>query len=300
MKMKYFDVLIFMLAVFVGCKPLPPPEPAKQEPKSAVPEIEKMTLSGLENHDVKVVRNDDGSLKSIDYTPMYEADFAASLKKPDRILASADEIRSVRVVRGSRFLSDARAAELACAPRLTELLWTDATVLDAGLQTLASLGELKKLRLTNFHTEHAPRWAEILATYPALADLDISGSEATDADMIALAGAPKLTKLNLYQTKVSDAGVANLLPLAGRLTSLNLDATLLTDEGVKTLEGFEKLTFLHLGRTAITDGAAESLGKITSLEKLHVTRTKMTEQGFAVLKEKLPNTEIVTEVEEKE
>lgn len=310
MKMKYFGVLILMLGVLVGCDaskktpqdlPNPLSEPAAEtisvDSTAVESEIQTLSLAEFEKLGVKVVRGDEGSVKSIDFSPLTDADARKSVLSPTRTLQSAEEIKTVRVVRGSYILSDELAANFEQASDLTELLWTDALVTDEALAKFLTLKKLKKLRLTNFAVERVPKWAEILATYPALIDLDISGSTAADADMTALAAAPKLTKLNLYQTKIGDAGVKNLLPLADRLTSLNLDATDVTDEGAKTLEAFEKLTFVHLGRTAITDNAAESLAKITTLEKLHVTRTKMTEKGFAVLKEKLPNTEVVTETE---
>lgn len=252
--------------------------------------------AALESQGVGVTKNDDGSIKTLDFTTLGQGGTAWSWR-PENIA----EFSGVRVVRGAGLFEESLAETLSQMPRLTELLWTDAVTSDDALESVAKLKELKKVRLSGLQT--TPQTAAILASFPALVDLDLSGSTVTDADMTPIYSAQKLTKLNLYQTQISDAGVENLRgivrslfpsnALPTRLVSLNLDATRVTDAGVETLSIFPALTFLHLGRTAITDAAVESLAKLTKLEKLHVTRTGVTDSGVARLREELPQCEIV-------
>ena len=300
MKKLTFCAAAFSAFLLVGCgekapEMVPSSEASSAPETSSAPEDSRtikprepkpLSFAGLESNGAVMVRDKEGGVKSIDLGTLCDAGvFFVLAEEPEAL-------RSVRVVRGRKYLDDELAASLAACPRLTELLWTEAVASDQALRTLAACGELKKLRLTGLKT--TPETAAILASLPALADLDLSESTLTDADLTALCAAPKLTKLNLYRTQISDTGVENLRPLADRLESLNLDATLLTDAGVPALGAFGKLTFLHLGRTAITDAALEGLASLKTLKKLHVTRTGVTPDGAKQLADALPDTEIVS------
>lgn len=291
---QYYLVVFALLASF-GCKPrVEEPLPAEnapsvQETANFTPVAAPCRIDALESCGAKIAKNDDGSVKSLDLTQVAADKLAAGIDTAN------GELNALRVVRGKGELSEPLAQSLAQSPKLTELLWTEAVCSDKALQTLSPLAELKKLRLSGLKT--GGDTASILASFPAVADLDLSASTLTDADCEKIAQMPKLVKLNLYQAPIGGEGLKNLLPLAQRLVSLNLDATKIDDTALGALEAFSNLTFLHLGRTAITDSAAESLAKLSKLEKLHVTRTQMTDEGIAALKEKLPDTEIISVAE---
>lgn len=248
-----------------------------------------LSFDDLELLGAAIVRADDRSVSSIDFSPLSED------RRRIKIEETPEALQSVRVVRGNKTLGDELAASLTAMPRLTELLWIETDASENALRSIGTIRGLKKLRLAGLQT--TPESTKILASLPSLADLDLSGSSIADSDLIELAKSPKLTKLNLYQTGVGDAGVENLRPLAGRLESLNLDATRLTDAGVQPLAAFEKLTFLHLGRTAITDAAVETLATLKNLKKLHVTRTQITESGAKRLADALPACEVIAVAE---
>ena len=166
----------------------------------------------------------------------------------------------------------------------------------------AKAPNLKKLRLTGLRNgEKFPTAALVaLAQAPQLADLDVSGSPATAADLTAVDwknGFAKLTKLNLYQTQVGDAGVDALLPLTDRLTSLNLDDAQIGPESAKKIAQFTELTFLHVGRSTLDDASIAEFAKLGKLEKIHVTRSKATEAGADALRAALPNCEVVSQPE---
>ena len=270
------------------------PVPATSEPASTTEKAPLITLQALEQQGLKLTRNADNSIKAVDFTNAKIANLAKKEAVDPDVFKS---LSTARVVRGKGELSPGTLLLLSDMPRLTELLWTETEMAAAPFGELASLKELKKVRLAGLKTDSMKTVFKILASFPVLVDLDISGSCITDSDLtagITPDSFAKLTRLNLYSTAVGNNTVAALAPLAGRLEWLNLDATAVTDDAGASLEKFQKLSFLHLGRTKITNKIATNLVKLTQLKSLHVTRTGMDAQGFDVLKKALPNAEIVT------
>ena len=224
------------------------------------------------------------------------------------VAADAERWNAVKVVRGKGLLTAQTLRDFTKLPNLTEFLWSgallsDETDADAAFAEFAKSPKLKKLRLTGLQTESGkfPTAALVaLAQAPQLADLDVSGSPATAADLTAVDwknGFAKLAKLNLYQTQVGDAGVDALLPLTDRLTSLNLDDAQIGPESAKKIAQFTELTFLHVGRSTLDDASIAEFAKLGKLEKIHVTRSKATEAGADALRAALPNCEVVSQPE---
>ncbi|MBR2005767.1 MAG: hypothetical protein IKK39_05645 [Thermoguttaceae bacterium] len=247
----------------------------------------------------------DQSGKSLDLTAVEKLDgFDVA---PD-----AERWNAVKVVRGQGRLTVQTLRALAKLPNLTEFLWSNATLAtansdDATFQgafaDLSKAPRLKKIRLTALRTENGkfPTAALVaLAQTPQLADLDVSGASLTAADLAAVDwknGFAKLTKLNLYQTKIGDAGVDALLPLTDRLTSLNLDDAQIGPDSAAKIAQFTELTFLHVGRSTLDDASIAQFAKLGKLAKIHVTRSKATEAGADALRAALPNCEVVSQPE---
>lgn len=245
----------------------------------------------------------DKSGKSLDLTAV------ESLDGLD-VAADAERWKAVKVVRGKGELTPETLRAFAKLPNLTEFLWSDAilttaeeTALQKAFADFGKTPRLKKLRLTGLRTENGrfPTAALVaLAQAPQLADIDVSGSPATAADLAAVdwkTGFPKLTKLNLYQTQVGDAGVDALLPLADRLTSLNLDDAQIGPDSAAKIAQFTQLTFLHVGRSTLDDASVAEFAKLGKLAKIHITRSKATEAGADALRAALPNCEVVSQPE---
>lgn len=266
------------------------------------PEVPTATLAPLPKFDALIASGAkiDKSGKSLDLTGV---EFFTGLD----VSADAERWNAVKVVRGKGVLPSQALRAFAKLPNLTEFLWSDAvlsaaTDLDAALAEFAKAPNLKKLRLTGLRNgEKFPTAALVaLAQAPQLADLDVSGSPATAADLTAVDwknGFAKLTKLNLYQTQVGDAGVDALLPLTDRLTSLNLDDAKIGPASAKKIAQFTELTFLHVGRSTLDDASIAEFAKLGKLEKIHVTRSKATEAGADALRAALPNCEVVSQPE---
>lgn len=260
------------------------PEPEAAAPQAASP----LSWEELPAIGAVIETNDDGTCRVLNLTD------AAAESLCRGIDANDEQLKNIRVVRGKGTISKELAAFFTRMPRLAEFLWVEAGDSAEAVDQLAAL-PVKKLRLCGLSID--PAGYTFLARLAKVEDLDISGSSLGDQACGFLASAAALKKLNLYQTAVTDAGLAALAPLAEHVTWLNLDATAVSDAGLESLKSWTNLTFLHLGRTSIDDQAVEPLSTLTALEKLHVTRTQMTEEGMAALQEKLPNCQVVTKPE---
>ena len=109
--------------------------------------------------------------------------------------------------------------------------------------------------------------------------------ELTEADY------EKLTFLDLYNTKITDAGIKKVSKLQ-QLAALDLYNTKITDAGLKEVAKLEKLTVLGLSRTQITDAGLKEVAKLQQLTVLSLLFTKVTKAGVAELQKALPKCEI--------
>lgn len=257
------------------------------------------SLDAWRKQGAKITTNADGSLKSLDLTPIAELTL-----KVDDTISDADQaaMKSLRVVRGTGFMNQAFLQALAGAPRLTELLWTETSFPPSAAVVLRGHRGIKKLRLSGLNDkEQITAALALAASLPQLTELDLSRSAIGD-ELVATVNwrhnFQKLAKLNLYDVPLGDRGVTILVPLADRLNWLNLDATLITDKCMPELVKFQSLSFLHLGRTSISDNSVEFLATIKNLKTLHVTRTKMTDVGYGKLIQRLPECNVITIVGE--
>jgi hypothetical protein len=124
----------------------------------------------------------------------------------------------------------------------------------------------------------------------------------TDDELAVLKKLPRIKDLTLCNTKVTDAGLANLtdlrqlsrLHLIGcfsdtglkhverlpRLRELSLRGTRVTDDGLKRLQGFARLQHLDLSDTQVTDTGLEHLTQLKQLRTLDLHDTKVTDAGL--------------------
>src|SRR5262249_10587100 len=85
-----------------------------------------------------------------------------------------------------------------------------------------------------------------------LVSVDLPGTRASVDDLEPLKGLIKLQPLNLYNTKITDAGLAHLEGIPS-LGTLYLNDTQITDAGLVHLKGLTRLAQLGLYRTHISD-----------------------------------------------
>lgn len=110
--------------------------------------------------------------------------------------------------------------------------------------------------------------------------VDLRGTWVDDSDLIELAKMPRLEKLDLSHTRISDEGMIHLRPAPG-ITDLNLYyAEQVTDHGMSAIKDWTRLKRLNLRGTRISDGTLEIVSHLTQLEALDVGNTPVTDNGL--------------------
>lgn len=139
----------------------------------------------------------------------------------------------------------------------------------------------------------------LLLPAPAIADADedraadavqkLGGTVTRDPD----APGNPVTAVSLAGTEATDADLKALARLAA-LRELDLAGTLVTDAGLKELARFPRLQKLSLSRTAVTDAGVNDLAAINGLLTVELIGTRMTPAGLQRLRAALPQSRIVT------
>lgn len=185
----------------------------------------------------------------------------------DEALLHLDELRELRVlklsgtrVKGKGFAAVQNMSKLKCL----NLSWTPVT--DDGLKYVSGLSEL-----------------EVLIIH--------KGEHVTDAGLKYLSGLNRLDVLALAGTAVTGSGIVHLKELP-HLAVLNLSETPLTSGPLVHLIPVKSLKLLDLHGTTITDDAIEHLQHMDQLELLIISDTRITQEGFYLLREALPNSDV--------
>ena len=121
--------------------------------------------------------------------------------------------------------------------------------------------------------------------------LSLDNTQVTDAGLEHLKGLSQLSILHLHNTQVTDAGLEHLRGLTG-LIGLWLNNTQVTDAGLEHLKGLTQLRALSLVNTNVTDCGLEHLKGLTQLRGLWLDHTHVTDKGVNKLQQALPNCKI--------
>lgn len=128
--------------------------------------------------------------------------------------------------------------------------------------TVVSLGarlNYLSVNATNVPTNWNSRSLDVLRPLAAnVAWVDLARTSADDSTLMLLGTMPRLTRLHLSQTRVTDAGLEHLKPLQ-YLTYLNLVDTEISDQGLRALETLPRLHAVYLWGTHVTVGGVERL-----------------------------------------
>ncbi|MFL5240627.1 MAG: hypothetical protein ACJ8FY_00840 [Gemmataceae bacterium] len=120
-----------------------------------------------------------------------------------------------------------------------------------------------------------------------IVEVDLHGTEDTDAMLVRLKDLTDLRRLDLGGTDVSDAGLSSLEGML-QLRELNLSTTKIGDEGLSHLAELKQLRELGLGGTRVTNAGLAHLGGLKRLERVNLAGTKVTEEGINRLRKQLP------------
>ena len=125
--------------------------------------------------------------------------------------------------------------------------------------------------------------------------IDFAAPAATIDDAQAHALLEPLKKhvgeLSLSRTKITDASLTQIAAMPA-LTRLDLRNTAITDAGLAALKDHQSLSELVLSQTLVTDEAADTLLSLPSLKRLWVWDAKMTAEGLVALRKSMPHVHI--------
>jgi internalin A len=162
------------------------------------------------------------------------------------------------------------AINLMSAPKVT----------DAGLAALTDLPGLEILKLPRAATDKA--LAGIPTRLPSLKTITAEYSAVTADGVGALAGAKKLTYLDLSGTPVKDDCWAQFAKVPN-LESLRLTDMKLTGTGIKALSALERIRDITFYQTPIGDPTLKELAEIRTLRRVQIQKAKITDRGVAPL-----------------
>lgn len=117
---------------------------------------------------------------------------------------------------------------------------------------------------------------EVIAVY-------LRGTWVSDTELLDLVRLPKLERLDLSHTRITDEGLLYLRP-AKQIQDLNLFyAEQITDQGMAAIKEWKQLKRLNLRGTRIFDGTLAILSGLTELESLDIAYTQVTDNGLDAL-----------------
>jgi Leucine-rich repeat (LRR) protein/beta-lactamase regulating signal transducer with metallopeptidase domain/tetratricopeptide (TPR) repeat protein len=115
----------------------------------------------------------------------------------------------------------------------------------------------------------------------------------TDADLATLKDVQQITRLDLSDSSVTDAGLARLKEMTGLRDLYLNNCTNITDAGLINLKDCKNLTALSIGNTRITEAGLALLKEMKGLQVLDLRFIKITPAGLAQVKEMKSLTNLV-------
>jgi Leucine-rich repeat (LRR) protein len=113
--------------------------------------------------------------------------------------------------------------------------------------------------------------------------VNLRGTWVDDVEMIDIARLPKLQRLDLSHTRITDEGMLHLKP-ASQIEDLNLYyAEWVTDQGMRAIKNWKKLKRLDVRGTRIANGTLEIVSHMPQLEALDISNTQITDNGMEML-----------------
>ena len=110
--------------------------------------------------------------------------------------------------------------------------------------------------------------------------VNLGATWVNDTEILELAALPKLERLDLSHTRISDEGLLYLRP-ARQIRDLNLlYAEQITDLGLTAIKSWTNLKTLNVRGTRISDPTLAIIGKLPQLESLDIANTGVTEAGL--------------------
>ncbi len=152
------------------------------------------------------------------------------------------------------------------------------TVTDAQLTDLRTDRPLQELVLAGSQLS-AESWRKV-TEQTSLEWLDVSFSNATSADLKAIAKFKALERLSVEGTAV-DSQLLDSLRVLPKLSELDLTGCAVDDAGLKKISRLPQLNTLWLGKTQVTDASLETLASMTRLKFVDIEDSKITPAAWS-------------------
>jgi hypothetical protein len=202
-----------------------------------------------------------------------------------RDLTALGEARRLQTleIRNCPSLGDAEVRQFPPLPRLEQLHLETCGVRTAGVQGLAELPSLKKLRLNDLQlTDETLR---ALPRFPELRLVSIRSNELTGACLEHLGQLPALTVLEIDGSPIDDEGLG-YLPPNNRLRGLFLVGSCVRGPGLAVLERLTALDDLSLAQAPLTDAGLEFLPSLPKVQAFNLSETAITGKSFPILRQR--------------
>ena len=210
-------------------------------------------------------------------------------------LAVFKELPQLRVLmmQDAANVDDGGMEHLAGLDSLSNLDMTGTSVEDPGLAALAGK-KIKDLRLRNTLVEGIG-FDQLESSSETLTYLDLNESFANDDGLAKVALFKNLETLLVWQTDVTDEGLAVIGKLP-KLKKLQLKALGdVTDDGMDHVAKAATLVDLDLSESGVTDEGLAKLHGLENLTTLNVANTAITEDGLNAIKKAIPGLKNVTQ-----
>jgi hypothetical protein len=194
--------------------------------------------------------------------------------KPQPTVAEVDLVANW-IARGSLFPGEIAVAK---DPEIVED--PEPPVVEVSQPKQASPEALAAMRARLVHVEPVAKDSELLWIDFVAAARTIGDNEATELLEPVL---DYVTDLSMSRSLISDETM-KLVARMPRLTKLDLRGTNITDAGVAALAGHPTLVELVMPRTKLTDGAAQHLLRLPKLRRVYLWNSGVTIRGIAELR----------------
>ena len=142
---------------------------------------------------------------------------------------------------------------------------------------------MRMLALLAVASLHGAEWRTVTDASGAPVELDLTSTWATDADLAKIGRMSGLRRLDLSETKITDAGMERLRALANVEELSCYYAEYLTEDGIAPIAGWPKLKRLNLRGTKVTSRVFDHLAKMAALEWLDLGFTQIEDDGMEAL-----------------
>lgn len=161
-------------------------------------------------------------------------------------------------------------------PNLKSIALSDFKVTETLFSNLAQIKNLESLGLPA-DSEISDEWLYHLHSLPKLYRVRLGGEFLSDRGIEELSKLKSLQALTIYNSRITDTGLANI-PRSADLREFKINSqSILTDRGLKEITKLKQLRVLHIKECKISDVGLADLHQLKQLDELQITSPEITD-----------------------